>query len=143
MESWIIYGIIAAFLIASRDFFTSNYTSKYTTTEHIFYYYIFCAISISVYVCYRKFNNNEEFKLIEKDDLWKYIILAVVSVLVIAPCEVMSIRSAKNPGKARALTSMNFIILFFASVYFLKSEKITPKKIGGILLTIAGIYMIV
>ena len=88
-------------------------------------------------------NVNEDFKLIERDDLWKYIILAAGSVLVIAPCEVMSIRSAKNPGKARALTSMNFIILFFASVYFLKSEKITPKKIGGILLTIMGIYMIV
>ena len=143
MESWIIYGIIAAFLIASRDFFTSNYTSKYTTTEHILYYYVFCAISISVYVCYQKFNNNEKIKLIEKNDIWKYITLAVVSVLVITPCEVMSLRSAKNPGTARALTSMNFIILFFASVYFLKSEKITPKKIGGILLTIAGIYMIV
>ena len=142
MESWIIYGIIAAFLIASRDFFTSNYTSKYTTTEHIFYYYVFCAISISAYMCYRKFNNNEEFKLIEKDDLWKYIILAVVSVLVIAPCEVMSIRSAKNPGKARALTSMNFIILFFASVYFLKSEKITTKKIIGILVTVFGVYLV-
>ena len=113
MEQWIMYGILAAFLIASRDFFTSKYTTKYTTTEHILYYYIFCAISISAYVCYRRINNNEKIKIIETEDLWKYILIATASVLVITPCEVMSIRSAKNPGKARALTSMNFVVLFF------------------------------
>tara|TARA_Y100000590_G_scaffold462761_1_gene627731 strand:- start:85 stop:516 length:432 start_codon:yes stop_codon:yes gene_type:complete len=143
MEQWIMYGILAAFLIASRDFFTSKYTTKYTTTEHILYYYIFCAISISAYVCYRRINNNEKIKIIETEDLWKYILIATASVLVITPCEVMSIRSAKNPGKARALTSMNFVVLFFVSVYFMKSEKMTAKKLGGIILTILGIYMLV
>ena len=56
MEQWIIYGIFAAFLIASRDYFTSKYTSRYTVTEHILYYYVLCAIAISAYVCYRRFN---------------------------------------------------------------------------------------
>jgi len=143
MEPWVMYGIAAAFLLASRDYFTSNYTNKYTTTEHIFYYYVFCAISISAYVCYRKINNNENIKLIEKDDLWKYILVAAASVLIIAPCEVMCIRSAKNPGKARALTNMSFVILFFVSVYFLKTEKMNAKKLGGIILTILGLYMII
>ena len=143
MEKWIFYGILAAFLLAIRDYFTSNHTKKYTTTEHLLYYYVFCAISISAYVCYRKFNNNENFKLIEKNDLWKYILIAASSVLLITPCEVMSIRSATNPGKARALTNMNFVVLFFVSVYFLKSEKMTAKKLGGIIITILGIYMII
>jgi len=138
-----MYGILAAFLLASRDFFTSNYTSKYSTTEHILYYYVFCAISISTYVCYRRINNNEKIKIIETEDLWKYILIAISTVLVITPCEVMSIRSAKNPGKARALTSMNFVVLFFVSVYFMKSEKMTTKKLAGIILTIFGIFMIV
>lgn len=143
MEKWIMYGILAAFLLAIRDYFTTNHTKKYTTTEHLLYYYVFCAISISAYVCYRKINNKEEFKLIEKDDLWKYILIGASSVLIITPCEVMSLRSAKNPGKARALTNMNFVVLFFVSVYFLKSEKMTAKKLGGIILTILGVYMIV
>ena len=143
MEQWIMYGILAAFLLASRDFFTSNYTKKYSTTEHILYYYVFCAISISTYVCYRRINNNEKIKIIETEDLWKYILIAISTVLVITPCEVMSIRSAKNPGKARALTSMNFVVLFFVSVYFMKSEKMTAKKLAGIILTIFGIFMIV
>ena len=138
-----MYGILAAFLLASRDFFTSNYTKKYSTTEHILYYYVFCAISISTYVCYRRINNNEKIKIIETEDLWKYILIAISTVLIITPCEVMSIRSAKNPGKARALTSMNFVVLFFVSVYFMKSEKMTAKKLGGIILTIFGIFMIV
>ena len=143
MEQWIMYGILAAFLLASRDFFTSNYTKKYSTTEHILYYYVFCAISISTYVCYRRINNNEKIKIIETEDLWKYILIAISTVLIITPCEVMSIRSAKNPGKARALTSMNFVVLFFVSVYFMKSEKMTAKKLAGIILTIFGIFMIV
>jgi len=138
-----MYGILAAFLLASRDFFTSNYTKKYSTTEHILYYYVFCAISISTYVCYRRINNNEKIKIIETEDLWKYILIAISTVLIITPCEVMSIRSAKNPGKARALTSMNFVVLFFVSVYFMKSEKMTAKKLAGIILTIFGIFMIV
>ena len=61
MEKWIMYGILAAFLLAMRDYFTTNHTKKYTTTEHLLYYYVFCAISISTYVCYRKFSNKEKY----------------------------------------------------------------------------------
>ena len=142
MEQWIIYGILAAFLIASRDYFTSNYTSKYTVTEHILYYYVLCAIAISAYVCYRKFNHNEDFKIIDKDDFWKYALVAVASVLIITPCEVLSIRNATNPGKARAITNLNAIILFLVSIYILKTEKLTPIKITGLLFTALGLFMI-
>ena len=142
MEQWILYGILAAFLLASRDYFTSNYTSKYTVTEHILYYYVLCAIAISAYVCYRKVNYNEKFKLIDKEDFWKYAIVAAASVLIITPCEVLSIRSAKNPGKARALTNMNAIILLLVSIYVIKTEKLIPTRITGILFTIIGMYMI-
>lgn len=142
MEQWIIYGILAAFLIASRDYFTSKYTSRYTVTEHILYYYVLCAIAISAYVCYRKINYNEKFKLINKDDFWKYALVAIASVLVITPCEVLSIRNATNPGKARALTNMNAIILILVSMYVLKTEKITPTKIVGLLFFGFGMFMI-
>ncbi len=142
MEQWIIYGTLAAFLLASRDYFTSNYTGKYTVTEHILYYYVLCAIAISAYVCYRKVNYNEKFKLIDKEDFWKYAIVAAASVLIIAPCEVLSIRSATNPGKARVLTNMNAVILLLVSIYVIKTEKLTPTRITGILFTIIGMYMI-
>ena len=39
MELWFIYGIIAAILIATRDTFTKLFTSKYSMTEHLLYYY--------------------------------------------------------------------------------------------------------
>jgi len=142
MEQWIIYGILAAFLIASRDYFTSKYTSRYTVTEHILYYYVLCAIAISTYVCYRKINYNEKFKLINKDDFWKYALVAIASVLIITPCEVLSIRNAANPGKARALTNMNAIILILVSMYVFKTEKITPTKIVGLLFFGLGMFMI-
>ena len=69
METWIIYGFIAAILITSRDFFTSNYTSKYTVTEHLLYYYVLCGLAMSAYVCYRKVYLKEKVRLIDKEDL--------------------------------------------------------------------------
>jgi drug/metabolite transporter (DMT)-like permease len=142
MESWIIYGIIAAILMASRDYFTRKYSGKYTVMEHIFYYYVLCAVAISAYFCYRKVNYNEDFKLIHKEDFWKYALLATASVLIITPCEVLSIRKSSNPGKARALTNMNAIILFLISIYVLKTEKLTPTKLAGLILIMVGMYMI-
>ena len=44
MELWFIYGIIAAILIATRDTFTKLFTSKYSMTEHLLYYYMLCSI---------------------------------------------------------------------------------------------------
>jgi drug/metabolite transporter (DMT)-like permease len=142
MKDWIIYGIIAAFLMASRDYFTSNYTSGYTVTEHILYYYVLCAIFISAYVCYRRFNHGEKIKLISKNDLWKYALVAISSVLIITPCEVLSIRNSTNPGKARALTNMNAIILILVSMYVFKTEKVTPTKVVGLLFFGLGMFLV-
>ena len=143
MNSWIIYGVIAAILLASRDIFTRSYANKYTPNEHLLYYYVLCGIIISLYTCYRKFYLKESVKIIDKKDLWKYIIVAAATVIIIAPCEVLSINKSSNPGSARALTNLNTIILFFVSIYYLKTEKLTMKKLAGIILTIVGVFLIV
>ena len=143
MNSWIIYGITAAVLLATRDIFTKNYMKKYTPSEHLLYYYVLCGIMISIYTCYRKFYLKEDFKIIEKQDLWKYIIVAGVTVVIIAPCEVLSIQKSKNPGAARALTNLNTLILFIVSIYILKTDKLDYKKLMGILLTIIGVFLII
>ncbi len=142
MESWIVYGITAAILLASRDMFTKNYTQKYTVSEHLLYYYVLCGIIIAGYTCYRRFYMKENIKIIDKEDLWKYALVAGATVIIIAPCEVLSIQKSKNPGAARALTNLNTLFLFIISIYFLKTEKITIKKIIGILMTVGGIFLI-
>ena len=142
MESWIVYGITAAILLASRDMFTKNYTQKYTVSEHLLYYYVLCGIIIAGYTCYRRFYMKENIKIIDKEDLWKYALVAGATVIIIAPCEVLSIQKSKNPGAARALTNLNTLFLFIVSIYFLKTEKITMKKIIGILMTVGGIFLI-
>ena len=142
MDSWIIYGLIAAVLIASRDLFTRKYAKKYSPSEHLLYYYVLCGIIIAGYSCYRKFHMKEKIRMIEKNDIWKYVLVAAASVIIITPCEVLSIKKSKNPGTARALTNLNTIILFIVSVYFLKTEKITTKKIIGILMTVIGVFLI-
>lgn len=142
MQSWIIYGLTAAVLLASRDLFTKNYTDKYSVTEHLLYYYVLCGIIIAAYTCYRKMYLKENIKLIQKEDIWKYTLVAAATVIIIAPCEVLSIQKSKNPGAARALTNLNTLFLFIISIYFLKTEEITPRKIMGILLTVGGIFLI-
>ena len=72
----------------------------------------------------------------------QYALVAIASALIITPCEVLSIRKASNPGKARALTNMNAIILILVSMYVLKTEKITPTKIVGLLFFGLGMFMI-
>jgi len=142
MDSWIIYGLIAAVLIASRDLFTRKYANKYSPSEHLLYYYVLCGIIIAGYSCYRKFHMKEKIRMIETQDIWKYVLVSAASVIIITPCEVMSIQKSKNPGTARALTNLNTLILFIVSVYFFKTEKLNFKKIMGILLTIGGIFLI-
>ena len=104
MESWIIYGITAAILLASRDLFTKNYTQKYSVNEHLLYYYVLCGIIIAGYTCYRRFYMKENIKVIDKEDLWKYALVAAATVIIIAPCEVLSIQKSKNPGASWILS---------------------------------------
>ena len=142
MEMWFVYGLIAAVLIAATDMFTRKFTDKYTITEHLLYYYFLCGIFIGLYAVYKKYVVGERVKLIHKEDLWKYGLVAAVSVIIISPCQVMSIRGSKNPGQAKAVVNLNTLFLFFMGVYFIKSEKITTKQILGIVASIGGIYLI-
>ena len=142
MEMWFVYGLIAAVLIAATDMFTRKFTDKYTITEHLLHYYFLCGIFIGLYAIYKKYVAKERVNLIHKDDLWKYGLVAAVSVIIISPCQVMSIRGSKNPGQAKAVVNLNTLFLFFMSMYFIKSEKITVKKIIGIIATVGGIYLI-
>lgn len=142
METWIIYGLVAAILIASRDVFTRKFTSKYNITEHLLHYYLLCGVFIGFYAIYKKYVTKERVNLIHKEDLWKYGLVAAISVIIISPCQVMSIKGSSNPGQAKAIVNLNTLFLFFLSIYFIKSEKITMKKIVGILLTIGGIFLV-
>ena len=54
MEAWLLYGLIAAIFIGSRDVFTKHFSTKYTTTEHLIYYYVLCGICIAIYTLYKK-----------------------------------------------------------------------------------------
>lgn len=142
MDLWVIYGLIAAVLIASRDIFTKQFSKKYNTTEHLLYYYILCGFFIGIYAIYKKVILKERVNLIHQEDLWKYGIVAATSVIIISPCQVLSLKESPNPGKAKAIVNLNTLFLFFMSLYFIKSEKITLKKIIGIIATVGGIYLV-
>ena len=71
MDNWVIYGLIAAFFIATRDMFTKNFTKKYSITEHLIYYYSLTGFFIFVYAFIKKYNYNEKIRMIQTDDIWK------------------------------------------------------------------------
>jgi len=143
MEKWIFYALIAALLIGTRDIFTSSFTTKYTSTQHFLNYYIFCGIVILLYCTYRKrFYKENNFKLVEKNDIWKYIFIALITVLIISPCIYEALKLSDNPGKAKAIVNLNTVVAFFISYLFLRGVKIDQKSTLGILLIIIGIYLI-
>lgn len=143
MELWFIYGIIAAILIATRDTFTKLFTSKYSMTEHLLYYYILCGIFISIFALYKKYFMKERVRMIQREDLWKYILIAAMSAIIISPCQLLSLKYCKNPGQSKAIVNLNTIFLFLMSIYFIKSAEFTKKTFLGISLTTAGIYFII
>lgn len=142
MELWFIYGIIAAVLIATRDTFTKLFTNKYSMTEHLLYYYILCGIFISIFAIYKKYFVKEKVRMIQKEDLWKYILIGGISAIIISPCQLLSLKHCKNPGQSKAIVNLNTIFLFFMSIYFIQSAEFTKKTFLGILLTTLGIYFI-
>ena len=143
MEQWILYGTIAAILIACRDIFTRSFTKRYTITEHLLYYYVLCGLFILAIVCYRSYYLKENIKMIYSEDIWKYALIAFISVLIISPCQTLSLKYCKNPGQSKAIVNLNTLFVFILSFFFLHKMKFSFKHLIGILITGLGIYLIV
>jgi len=142
MESWILYGLVAAVLIACRDIFTKHFMHKYTSTEHLLYYYILCGVFIVGYALYKHNFTSENVRCIDWDDLWKYVLIAILTIIVISPCEVLSLKHCQNPGQSKAIINLNTLVVFFLGIVVLK-DQFSLKKLGGILLTLIGIYFVI
>ena len=143
MEAWLLYGLIAAVLIGSRDVFTKHFVSKYTTTEHLLYYYILCGVFIGFYALYKRYYAKERIRCIEGQDLWKYAIVALISVIIISPCQTLSLKYCQNPGQSKAVVNLNTIFAFMFGILFLKQSHFSARTFFGISLAIVGIYFVV
>lgn len=142
METWIFYGLVAAFFIAARDMFTKNFTKKYSITEHLVYYYTLTGIFVMLYAFIKNKYYDESVKMIETEDIWKYAIIGAISAIIISPCQLLSLKECSNPGKSKAIVNLNTIFVFFMGLFFIKSQKFTIKVFIGIILTAMGIYLI-
>ena len=141
MELWFLYGIVAAVLIASRDLFTKHFMKKYTACEHLLYYYVLCGIFISVFCLYKKYHQKEAVRMIDKQDIWKYMVVALFTVIVIAPCEVLSMKHCKTPGQSKSVINLNTLFVFVLGMIFLHN-KFSFRTLIGIIFTIVGIYFV-
>lgn len=142
METWIFYGLIAAFFIATRDMFTKKFTKKYTITEHLVYYYTLTGIFIILYAIVKNNYYDEHFKMIDTEDIWKYAVIGAISAIIISPCQLLSLKECSNPGKSKAIVNLNTVFVFFMSLFFIKSQKFTIKVFIGIIFSVIGIYLI-
>ena len=142
MEKWAVYGLIAAFLIAGRDIFTKKFSTKYSPIEHLLYYYMLCGFFIILLALYKSKIQKEKIKFIDTEDIWKFALIAAISAIIISPCQILSLKYCDNPGKSKAVVNMNSIIAFILAFYFIRESKFDLKTIAGIILAIAGIYLI-
>jgi drug/metabolite transporter (DMT)-like permease len=143
MESWVVYGMIAAILIAGRDFFTKGFTKKYTVTEHLLHYYILTTFFVLLFALYKKYIVKEPIRLVDNDDIWKYIMIAVFSAIIITPCQLLSIKNCNEPSRATSVINLSSLFLFFVSLYFVKSMKFSFRILCGIILTVVGVYLVI
>lgn len=143
MDQWVLYGLIAAVLIACRDVFTKHIVQKYTTTEHLLYLFVLTGIFIIIYSLYQHIRGNERIRCIEATDIWKYALFAFFTVAIIAPCQTLSLKQCQNPGQAKSVMSLNIIFAFLLGILFLKQSTFSARTLFGILLTMAGIYFVV
>jgi len=143
MEIWIIYAGVAAILIACRDLFTKKFSKKYSHIEHLLYYYVLCGFFIISLAIYKTQIKGEKIKLIDSEDLWKYAMVAGISAIIIAPCQVLAISNCDNPGKSASIVNLNAIISFFIAAYFISGAKLELKTFIGIAFTGLGIYLII
>ena len=142
MEQWIIYGLIAAVLIAGRDIFTKKFSIKYSAIEHLLYYYILCGFFIILLALYKSKVEGEKIKFIDTNDIWKFAAIAAISAIIIAPCQILSLKHCDNPGKSKAIVNLNSIVAFFLAFYFIKGSKFEMKTVFGIILVAIGVYLI-
>ena len=143
MEQWIIYGLIAAVLIAGRDIFTKKFSTKYSAIEHLLYYYILCGFFIILLALYKSKVEGEKIKFIDTEDIWKFAAIAAISAIIIAPCQILSLKHCDNPGKSKAIVNLNSIVAFFLAFYFIKGSKFEMKTVFGIILVAIGLYLVV
>ena len=143
MEKWVMYAGIAALLIAGRDLFTKNFSKKYSHIEHLLYYYILCGFFIILLAIYKTRIQGETIKFIDRQDIWKYALVAGISAIIIAPCQVLALSNCDNPGKSASIVNLNAIISFLIAAYFISGAKIEMRTFAGILLTGVGIYLII
>lgn len=143
MESWIFYAGVAAVLIAMRDIFTKKFTSKYSTIEHLLYYYLLCGFFIILLALYKSNVQGETIRFIEIQDILPYLVIAFASAIIISPSQFLSLKTCDNPGKSKAIVNMNSVFAFLLALYFIKGTKMTAKSVIGIILAAVGVYLVV
>ena len=94
-----------------------------------------------VYCFYKKYYRNESVKMIETEDIWKYVAVTLFTVAIIAPCEVLSLKHCKTPGQSKSVINLNTLFVFFLGIMFLR-DKFSLKTLLGIGLTMTGIYIV-
>ena len=143
MEQWILYGIIAAILIAGRDIFTKKFSTKYSAIEHLLYYYILCGFFIILLALYKTKVKGEQIRFIDTEDIWKFAAIAAMSAIIISPCQILSLNHCDNPRKSKAIVNLNSIVAFFLALYFIKGTEFEMKNVFGLILAAIGIYLVV
>ena len=137
--NWIIYGLMAAVLVAICDLFRKHLVK--TISPHLTVL-LPLAVSGMIALIYLI---REDFKVeIKKLDKKDYCILLIIGLLIPVGHYLItkSIQNVHNPGYAKTIISLNVLISLFASIFLFSTAKINKYTVLGVCLVMFGTYLI-
>lgn len=149
VKKGVVFGLITAFLVGLRPFFVKSLTPDYPLSQILTSYYLYAFILLLIFkvyeVKYLSKNNHIEYgKGIPWSRKIKLIALAMLfGHLASTPIHytALSMNDATSTEVIHKTTPI--FLLIAAALPWIKQEKITRKKLTGIIMVIVGALLVV
>ena len=134
--SWIIYSVIGA-LCLSLHFLSITKLTRLGLPVSFVNVVVYALSTACLFVYYLL--NKKQVTLESTHIPW--VILASASSFFLITVTLQAFKLAPNPGYVNAIQNLSTIIVTISSV-FLLSASLSPMKVAGVLLAVAGIIIV-
>lgn len=138
MEEWAKLALIAAIFIAIRDIISYDVIKRLNYIDYLFYANIIVSIGLIIYITF----NDVKINKVKTNDLLIILIRIGIVYIITEPSMFYSIKTASNPGYAKAIINLNTVFVLLLSIVFLNIE-CSLEKVLGILIVTYGSYLVI
>lgn len=138
MEDWAKYALIAAIFIAIRDIISYDVVKRLNYIDYLFYANMIVSVGLLIYISL----NDVKINKINTKDFFVIFIRLIIVYMITEPSMFYSIKTALNPGYAKAIINLNTIFVLLLSILFLKLD-CSLEKIAGVIIVSYGSYLVI